>query len=157
MLKLRGVLSARARLGALAQRPRILKYRALSTCRRVSGSPIVLQPVLFLGPGTIALGEHVEFGWPHVDLVLHRLLPPRGLHAADAAIEIGDGAQINNNAFIKSEGPGNPDRRPRAARLGSDDLRQRLPRPARRTAAAAGNRAWRPWSSRRTCSSAIAS
>ncbi|HLM85506.1 MAG TPA: acyltransferase [Solirubrobacteraceae bacterium] len=99
------MLSARAQLGRLVQRPRILKYRALSNCRRVSGSPIVHQPVLFLGDGAIALGEAVEFGWPTSNSFYSGYCH---LEAArqDARIEIGDGAQINNNAFIKSEGPG---------------------------------------------------
>ena len=30
----------------------------------MSGSPIVLQPVLYLGDGRIAIGDGVEFGWP---------------------------------------------------------------------------------------------
>jgi acetyltransferase-like isoleucine patch superfamily enzyme len=99
------VLRARARLGELAQRPRILKYRTLSTCRRVSGSPRLLQPVLFLGPGAIVLGDDVEFGWPR-STSFHTGYCHLEASTADARIEIGDGAQINNNAFFKSEGPG---------------------------------------------------
>jgi maltose O-acetyltransferase len=97
--------AAQVRLRDLAQRPRIWKYRALSTCRHVHGKPIAYQPVLFVGEGTITIGHDVEFGWPtspqyytgycHVEASV-----PGSL------IEIGDGAQINNNAFIKSEGPG---------------------------------------------------
>ncbi|HYM54776.1 MAG TPA: acyltransferase, partial [Solirubrobacteraceae bacterium] len=99
------MLRARARLGELAQRPRIIKYRALSTCRRVSGSPIVLQPVLFLGDGAIVLGRDVEFGFPKSNS-FHTGYCHLEASTPDAAIEIGDAAQINNNAFIKSEGPG---------------------------------------------------
>jgi maltose O-acetyltransferase len=93
------------RLGQVIQYVRIAKYRALSTNRALGGSPILVQPVLFLGPGEIALGRDVEFGWQtssnfyagycHVEA-----------STANSKIEIGDGAQINNNAFIKSEGPG---------------------------------------------------
>jgi acetyltransferase-like isoleucine patch superfamily enzyme len=93
------------RFGELLCRARIWKYRALSTCRQVQGSPIVLQPVLLLGEGTIVFGERVEFGWPtsaqfyagycHVEA-----------SKPGSLIEFGDGAQVNNNAFIKSEGPG---------------------------------------------------
>jgi galactoside O-acetyltransferase len=89
----------------LTQRPRIWKYRALSTCRRVSGSPIVLQPVLFLGSGAIVLGRDVEFGWANSMLFYSGYCHVEA-SAAGSAIEFGDGAQINNNAFIKSEGPG---------------------------------------------------
>jgi len=90
----------------LLQRPRILKYRWLSTCGRVTGpAPIVWQPVMFLGPGRIALGRDVEFGWK----------TSRGFHSgychvevADpaSAIELGDGVQVNNDLMLKSEGPG---------------------------------------------------
>jgi maltose O-acetyltransferase len=97
--------AALARRVALLQRPRIWKYRWLSTCERVSGSPVVLQPVLFLGPGRIILGRDVEFGWP----------TSGGFHSGhcqveastpESVVEIGDGVQINNDALIKSEGPG---------------------------------------------------
>ena len=95
----------RARLAHIAQRPRVLKYRALSTCRRVSGSPSVLQPVLFLGEGAIRLGEGVEFGWAR-SKSFHTGYCHLEASGADSTIEIGDGVEINNNAFIKSEGPG---------------------------------------------------
>lgn len=84
---------------------RVAKYRALSTCPNVAGEAIVHQPVLFAGPGRIMLGAGVEFGWPtsigfftgycHVEAA-----------TPESVIAIADGAQINNNAFLKSEGPG---------------------------------------------------
>jgi acetyltransferase-like isoleucine patch superfamily enzyme len=86
-------------------RGRVLKYQALSTCPRVKGSPRRYQPVLFVGQGEIRIGRDVDFGWPtsvgfytgycHVEAV-----------TPASVIEFGDGAQINNNAFLKSEGPG---------------------------------------------------
>jgi acetyltransferase-like isoleucine patch superfamily enzyme len=101
----RPVLRGANHLGRILRRARVFKYRVLSTCRRVSGSPVALQPVLFVGNGTIRLGQNVEFGWPtsalfytgycHVEASTH-----------ESVIEFGDGAQINNNTFIKSEGPG---------------------------------------------------
>ena len=99
------MLRVRARLEDAAQRARILKYRALSSCRRVSGSPIIVQPVLFVGPGSIVLGEDVEFGWRRSN-AFHTGYCHLEVSTPDSTIEIGDGAQINNNAFIKSEGPG---------------------------------------------------
>ncbi|HWX45107.1 MAG TPA: acyltransferase [Solirubrobacteraceae bacterium] len=96
---------AAARLRELVQRPRILKYRALSTCRRVSGAPIVRQPVLLLGPGAIVFGRDVELGWP-TSRSFHTGYCHLEVSKPGAAIEIGDGAQINNDVFIKSEGPG---------------------------------------------------
>ena len=92
-------------LRELAQRPRIAKYRALSTCKRVSGSPKVVQPVLFLGPGEIVLGRGVEFGWP-TSSAFYTGYCHLEASTPDSVIEIADGAEINNNAFIKSEGPG---------------------------------------------------
>ncbi len=93
------------RLGGIVQTARIWKYRRLSTCEHVHGSPIVLQPVVFIGAGTITVGANVEFGWPtspqfyagycHVEASNH-----------GSEIVFGDGTQVNNNAFIKSEGPG---------------------------------------------------
>lgn len=99
------MLSARQRIARLAQRPRVLKYRLLSDCGRVSGSPIRHQPLLLLGAGAIAIGEEVEFGWP-----TSRLFHTGYCHLEatrwNASIEIGDRVQISNDAFIKSEGPG---------------------------------------------------
>jgi acetyltransferase-like isoleucine patch superfamily enzyme len=87
------------------RRVRIWKYRALSTCRRVSGSPVVLQPVLFMGEGAIVLGQRVEFGWPTSALFYSGYCHIEA-STPESAIELGDGVQVNNNAFIKSEGPG---------------------------------------------------
>jgi acetyltransferase-like isoleucine patch superfamily enzyme len=99
------MLKVRAVLEALAQRPRILKYRMLSTCQRVSGSPILRQPLLLIGPGAIVLGEDVEFGWQRSNSFYTGYCHLE-VSTPDSTIEIGEGAQINNNAFIKSEGPG---------------------------------------------------
>jgi acetyltransferase-like isoleucine patch superfamily enzyme len=93
------------RIAELARRGRVVKYLALSTCRRRQGAPTLLQPVLFLGDGEIVMGERVEFGWP----------TSMGFHTGYSHIEachswsrivIGDGVQINNDAVIKCEGAG---------------------------------------------------
>jgi acetyltransferase-like isoleucine patch superfamily enzyme len=93
------------RLTGAFTRPRIWKYKALSTCRRVSGSPIILQPVLFVGQGEIVIGREVEFGW-RTSVGFHTGYCHVEACALDSVIEFGDGAQVNNNAYIKSEGPG---------------------------------------------------
>lgn len=96
----------RPAIEAAAQNPRILKYRVLSTCRRMHGpAPRVLQPVLWVGPGEVILGEDVQFGWRrspyfytgycHVEAALPH-----------SRIELGDRVEFNNNTFIKSEGAG---------------------------------------------------
>jgi acetyltransferase-like isoleucine patch superfamily enzyme len=77
----------------------------LSTCRRVEGSPILRQPLLLLGEGSIAFGRDVEFGW-RTSMAFHSGYCQLEVSKPQAAIEIGDLAQVNNNAFIKSEGPG---------------------------------------------------
>lgn len=92
-------------VAATSGRPRIWKYRALSTCRRVEGAPLVRQPLLLLGPGAIAFGPGVEIGWPrsagfHTGYVQLEAATP------EAEIRIGAGARINNGTLLKSEGAG---------------------------------------------------
>jgi acetyltransferase-like isoleucine patch superfamily enzyme len=94
-----------ARLGPLFTQPRIWKYRVLSTCHRVSGTPVILQPVLFLGHGQIVLGHQVEFGW-RTSIGFHTGYCHVEAWPTHAVIEFGDGVQVNNNAYIKSEGAG---------------------------------------------------
>lgn len=65
----------------------------------------MLQPVLFLGPGRIAIGEGVELGWPTSSL-FHTGYIHIEAATPEARIELCDGVQLNNNAFIKSEGAG---------------------------------------------------
>lgn len=95
----------RPALAALSQRPRIWKYRVLSTCARVAGTPVRLQPVAFLGPGAILLGRDVQFGWPNSPLFYTGYCHVEAAHA-DAVIELGDHSEFNNNLFMKSEGAG---------------------------------------------------
>jgi acetyltransferase-like isoleucine patch superfamily enzyme len=104
-VELRAVIRGANQLGAILRRARVWKYRILSTCRRVSGSPIALQPVLFVGDGAIKLGRNVEFGWPTSALFYAGYCHIEA-STPESVIEFGDGAQINNNTFIKSEGPG---------------------------------------------------
>jgi acetyltransferase-like isoleucine patch superfamily enzyme len=103
----------RPTLEGLVQRPRILKYRALSSCRPEGGPANVLQPVLFLGPGRVRLGEGVQFGWRASPLFYAGYCHVEA-SAPEATIEIGDRTEFNNNLMIKSEGPG--------VRIGRDGL-----------------------------------
>jgi acetyltransferase-like isoleucine patch superfamily enzyme len=93
------------RLSSAIRQARIWKYRALSDCARVSGSPVVLQPVLLLGKGAISFGREVEFGWP-TSMQFYSGYCHVEASTPEAKIEFADGVQVNNNAFIKSEGPG---------------------------------------------------
>ncbi len=99
------MITASAILRRVAQRARIVRFRGMSTCRRVTGSATILQPVLFLGEGSIVLGSDVEFGWPTSKGFYSGYCQLEASNPA-SRIEIGDGVQINNNAFLKSEGPG---------------------------------------------------
>lgn len=106
-------LPLRPAVEALAQRPRIAKYRLLSSCRRVSGSPRVLQPVLFVGPGSIVLGEGVQFGWKASPLFYTGYCHVE-VSNPEATIEVGARTEFNNNLMLKCEGAG--------IRIGRDGL-----------------------------------
>ena len=93
------------RLRTYVTKPRIWKYQALSTCPRVSGSPIRRQPLLLVGPGRIDIGVDVQFGWETSE-GFHTGYCHLEASTPEASIAIGDHAEINNNAFLKSEGPG---------------------------------------------------
>jgi acetyltransferase-like isoleucine patch superfamily enzyme len=98
-------LGARDKLEAAFQRPRVWKYRLLSSCPNVSGTPVALQPVLFVGSGRIVLGEAVQFGWKRSPLFYTGYCHVEAA-GANAEIEIGDRTEINNNSMLKSEGAG---------------------------------------------------
>lgn len=104
---------ARPAIERAAQRPRVWKYRALSTCPRLSGTPIRLQPVLFVGPGEIVLGESVQFGWKTSPMFYAGYCYVEAARP-EARIELGDRVEFNNNAMLKSEGAG--------IRVGADGL-----------------------------------
>jgi maltose O-acetyltransferase len=100
-------------VSGLVQRPRILKYRALSDCRPAGGEPVVLQPVLWIGPGTVTLGEGVQFGWRSSPLFYAGYCHVE-VSSPESTIEVGDRTEFNNNLMLKSEGPG--------IRIGKDGL-----------------------------------
>ena len=99
--------------GWLAQKPRVWKYRALSSCRPAGGRPRVLQPVLFVGAGEIVLGRDVQFGWRRSPLFYSGYCHVEA-SGEGARIEVGDRTEFNNNLTIKSEGGG--------IRIGRDGL-----------------------------------
>lgn len=105
--------AARETVEALTQRPRIWRYRILSTCPRVTGRPIVLQPVLFVGPGEVVLGDGVQFGWKASPLFYAGYCHVE-VSRPHARIEVGQRTEFNNNLMLKSEGAG--------IRIGRDGL-----------------------------------
>jgi acetyltransferase-like isoleucine patch superfamily enzyme len=98
-------IGARDKLEAAFQRPRVWKYRLLSSCPNVSGTPVALQPVLFVGNGRIVLGDRVQFGWKRSPLFYTGYCHVE-VAGPDALIELGDRTEINNNSMLKSEGAG---------------------------------------------------
>jgi maltose O-acetyltransferase len=95
----------RRRLERAAQEPRIWKYRALSSCARVSGAPLVLQPLLLVGTGEIVLGEGVRFGWRDSPGFYSGYCHLEAAGPA-ARIEVGAATEFSNDVTIKSEGAG---------------------------------------------------
>lgn len=98
-------IGARDKLEAAFQRPRVWKYRVLSSCPNVSGTPVALQPVLFVGNGRVVLGDRVQFGWKRSPLFYTGYCHVE-VAGPDAVIELGDRTEINNNSMLKSEGAG---------------------------------------------------
>jgi maltose O-acetyltransferase len=72
-----------------------------------------LQPVLFIGTGSVVLGEDVQFGWrasPHFYSGYCHV----EVSENESLIEVGDRTEFNNNLTIKSQGAG--------IRIGRDGL-----------------------------------
>lgn len=86
-------------------RLRIMKYRALSDCSRVSGSPVVRQPVQMVGPGAIKFNGAVNLGYYPSPFYYNGYIYLE-VRRPEAVIEFGDGVWINNNSFLISDGPG---------------------------------------------------
>jgi acetyltransferase-like isoleucine patch superfamily enzyme len=95
----------RPSLATVAQRPRVLKYKMLSSARVLGGKPVILQPVLFVGSGRISLGDEVQFGWRSSPDFFsgYCYLEASNDHSL---IEVGDRTEFNNTLMIKSEGAG---------------------------------------------------
>jgi acetyltransferase-like isoleucine patch superfamily enzyme len=87
------------------QQLRIARFEALSTCPNVRGVPVRNQPVLFVGDGTVDLGEEVQFGWPESPC-FHSTYAYVQVSRPDAAIRLGDRCLFNNGVTLRSEGPG---------------------------------------------------
>lgn len=89
----------------LFQQPRILKYKLLSTNRRVQGRPIRNQPALLIGQGEIIFGSNVHLGYYPSPFFYNGYvhLESRSLHSR---IVIGNNCYFNNNFFAISDGEG---------------------------------------------------
>lgn len=87
------------------QELRIERFRALSTCRRVTGSPKRAQPLLCTGQGRIEFGEGVEIGWPSSPGFYSGYTYIEA-DSPESLVRVGDRCMFNNTVTLRSEGPG---------------------------------------------------
>ena len=80
---------------------RVTKYRLLSTCKRVSGKPVLYHPLLLRGEGSIKFGSNVQNGvigtayyYSHYNLMEARY--------PETEISIGNNVVFNNGVSIVS-------------------------------------------------------
>ena len=87
------------------QYPRILKYKILSNCKNIKGTPIINQPIQFLGIGMISFGENVKLGFNPSPFFYNSygFIEARNEHCT---INFGNNTSINNSCIIISEGEG---------------------------------------------------
>ncbi len=79
--------------------PRIWKYRWLSNCKNISGSPVKFQPVLLNGKGSISFGKNVQVGVINAPSFYtgYAYIEAR---TASASISLGNDIAINNSLSI---------------------------------------------------------
>jgi acetyltransferase-like isoleucine patch superfamily enzyme len=87
------------------QYPRILKYRILSNCKNVIGSPALSQPTQMLGQGAIVFGNNVRLG-VNPSPYLYSGYGYLDARKTFSRILIGNNVWINNNFKIISGGEG---------------------------------------------------
>jgi len=85
------------------QKPRIWKYKLLSTAKHVQGKVRLHQPVLFLGPGRIVIGNNVNLGFRPSPYLYSGYIHIEA-RKTESVISIGDHCWINNNCALISEG-----------------------------------------------------
>ncbi len=87
------------------QYPRILKYKLLSNCKNITGTPRYNQPVQLLGDGNISFGKNVKLG-VNPSPYLYSGYGYMDVRKKSSKIVIGDNVWLNNNFTIVSEGEG---------------------------------------------------
>src|SRR4051812_41169092 len=95
----------RRRILNLYQRCRVAQFRFFSGSPRIEGSPVIRQPVRFLGQGTIRFKGTVNLGFADSPYYLAGYIHLEA-RSPNSLIEIDDGVWINNNVAIVSDGPG---------------------------------------------------
>src|SRR3974377_562915 len=94
-----------SRFARLYQRLRILKFRLLSDCRNVQGTPHIRQPVQLLGAGAIRFNGTVPLGWYPSPYFFTGCIYVEA-RSPLAVIQLEDGVCINNNSVLLSDGAG---------------------------------------------------
>lgn len=87
------------------QLPRVLKYRFLSNCKNVSGSPRRYQPVLIVGEGAVRFGTGVRLG-VNPSAYLYSSYIYVEARKPNSTICFGTKVYISNNCAFISEGDG---------------------------------------------------
>jgi maltose O-acetyltransferase len=82
-----------------------MQFRFLSDCAKVSGQPVIRQPVQLVGRGTIKFNGTVNLGFYPSPFFYNGYIYLEA-RTPEAVIELGDGVWINNNCFLISDGPG---------------------------------------------------
>lgn len=80
-------------------KPRILKYRWLSDCNKISGHPLLASPVLFVGNGKILFEKNVQLGFDPSPYFYSHYSHIEARNKG-SFISIGENTFINNNASI---------------------------------------------------------
>ena len=85
------------------QKPRVLKYKALSDIDTMTGSPRLVQPALFSGKGKVVIGEGVVIGSRPSPFLFsgYAHVEARGRMSV---VLLGDRVWINNNFVCISNG-----------------------------------------------------
>lgn len=89
----------------LLLRLRILKFKLLSGATTIEGKPILNQPVLFLGAGTIGFGNRVNLGCAPSPFLYSGYIHLEA-RSKKSKIVIGDDVWVNNDCSILVDGEG---------------------------------------------------
>lgn len=87
------------------QRPRVWKYRLLSTCRRISGRAARNQPLLIMGQGSVAFAPGSKFGYRSSPGFYNGVIHIEARNP-QSQIDFGRNLRINNNCAFIAEGEG---------------------------------------------------
>lgn len=94
--------TVRALVAGATQTSRIALYACLSDCRRVEGKPLLRQPCLFKGEGSIAFEDNVTIGY-YPSPYFFNTNAYLEVRNPSARITVGSGTHLNNDCVIAAE------------------------------------------------------